>query len=258
MNYGMYLSATGIRASSYRQDVLANNVANSETVGFKRNHAAFHERLNAAMERGEPLSQDRMFDPMTGGLLASPTQVDFSQGTLDQTGNPLDLAIQGQGFFAVRGGNETSLTRAGRFMIDSEGFLITATDSAEKVLDPKGRPVSLAGYRASELSMGADGTIYDANSRAVISRVGLFDVADRSQLVKNGGNAFTSANLEASLVPAADAKLRAGYVEGSNVDPTHELTQLMEAQRELEANANMIRYQDQAMSKLVNEVGKIS
>jgi flagellar basal-body rod protein FlgF len=258
MNYGMYLSATGIRASSYRQDVIANNLANAETVGFKRNHAAFHERLNQALERNDPFSQDEMFNPMTGGLLASPTQVDFSSGTLEQTGNPLDLAIRGEGFFAVQSGDDTKLTRTGQFLLDAEGFLITANDAASKVLDSKGKPIQLSGYLPSQLSIGSDGSIHDVASRSVIGQVGLFDVTDRDQLVKSPGNLFTAENLEASLKPAARGTVQAGYVEGSNVDPTHELTQLMEAQRELEANANMIRYQDQAMSKLVNEVGKIS
>jgi len=258
MNYGMYLSATGIRASSYRQDVIANNLANAETVGFKRNHAAFHERLNEAMERNEPMSQDKLFAPMSGGLLASPTQIDFSQGTIDQTGNNLDLAIQGQGFFAVQSEKGTKVTRSGQFMLDREGYLITSNETADKVLDPKGKTIQLGGYRASQLSIGTDGTVHDSASRAVINQVGLFDVTDRNQLMKSPGNVFTAENLDASLKPATEARVRSGYIEGSNVDPTHELTQLMDAQRQLEANANMIRYQDQAMGKLVNEVGKIS
>jgi len=257
MNYGMYLSATGIRANSYRQDVIANNLANAETVGFKRNHAAFHERLNEAMERNEPMSQDSLFSPMSGGLLASPTQIDFTSGTFEATNNNLDLAIQGKGFFAVQTQNDTKLTRMGQFILDREGFLVTANDQASKVVDPKGTPIQLPGYRAHQLQVDSSGTIRTGRDNQIIGQVGLFDVTDPNQLVKTGGSMFSADNLQQMMKPIA-ATVRSGWVEGSNVDPTHELTQLMDAQRQLEANANMIRYQDQATAKLVNEVGKIS
>ena len=257
MSYGMYLSATGIRASSYRQDVIANNLANAETVGFKRNHAAFHERLNEAMERREPESQDSLFDPMNGGLLASPTQIDFTQGTFDATNNNLDLALQGQGFFAVQTPKDMKLTRMGQFILNSDGFLVSANDQANKVLDPAGKPIQLQGYRSHQLMIDAHGAIHAGQDNQTIGQVGLFDVTDRNQLVKSEGGSFSAENLQQLLKPATTT-VRSGWVEGSNVDPTHELTQLMDAQRQLEANANMLRYQDQAMGRLVNEVGKIS
>jgi flagellar hook-basal body protein len=136
MNYGMYLSATGVLTNSYRQDVIANNLANAETVGFKRNLALFHERLAesiTARQSGAPDSHgfNPLFDLMTGGLLASPTAVDTRQGELEHTGNTLDVAIQGSGYFVVQHGNDKHLTRDGRFMLDRAGSLILGTHATD-------------------------------------------------------------------------------------------------------------------------------
>ena len=105
------------------------------------------------------------------------------------------------------------------------------------------------------LRIGKDGQI-TYNGKAM-ARLGVFDVPDQSKLVKTGGGLFDYPNLPTSLKPS-ESELRSEVVERSNVDPTTELTQLMETQRQLEANANMIRYQDQSLSRLVTDVGKIS
>src|SRR3954465_15002016 len=98
MIYGLYLSATGVMASSYRQDVIANNLANSETVGFKRHLASFQQRPTESQAQGRPDLSDEMLDHIGGGFLVSPTQVDVSQGEMETTGNNLDAAIFGQGY----------------------------------------------------------------------------------------------------------------------------------------------------------------
>src|SRR5215210_5206856 len=105
MIYGLYLSAGGVVANSYRQDVLANNLANAETVGFKRNIPLFQQRLTESQQRqmtGQGASwSDPLMERIGGGLLASPTLTDGTQGELEHTGSPMDVAIQGDGFFAV-------------------------------------------------------------------------------------------------------------------------------------------------------------
>ena len=258
MNYGMYLSATGVLTNSYRQDVIANNLANAETVGFKRNLALFHERLAesiAARQSGGSDSQhfDPLYDLMTGGLLASPTSVDTRQGELEHTGNTLDVAIQGSGYFVVQHGNAKHLTRDGRFMLDRAGNLILANSAGDRVLDVRGNPITIDPSLSPHLNITEDGQI---SARGVtLGQIGLFDVPRPDQLVKRGRTLLSYPN--PSEFKPGRGTLRSQFVERSNVDPTLELTQLMDAQRQLEANANMIRYQDQTMGKLVNEVGKI-
>jgi flagellar basal body rod protein FlgG len=250
MLYGLYLSATGVMTSSYKQDVVANNLANSESVGFKRDIASFRERLTEAAARGQPRLSHPMLENLGGGILAAPTLIDTRQGELEPTGNAMDVAIEGDGYFAVKDGGESRLTRNGQFAVDSRGRLVLSNDQGQAVLDPKGKPIML--LPSVPAVIAADGTI--TQHGVVTGRIGVFDVRDRSQLVKRGGTLL--AHTGQPLVPAT-GQLRSEFVERANVDPALELAELMNTQRQLEANANMIRYQDQTLGRLVNEVGKI-
>jgi flagellar basal-body rod protein FlgF len=275
MIYGLHISASGIMSNSYKQDVVANNLANAETPGFKRDIPLFQQRLTEADQRrtlGRPKGwSDPSLANIGGGLLIAPTAPDASQGDMDPTGSPLDVAIQGTGFFAVaKGGGDggpggggasggpdaggVSLTRNGQFMIDRQGYLVLGTDTARQVLDVNRRPIRVSGDGGGQLAVGKDGTL--TQGTATVARIGVFNVADPSKLAKQGGTLLTYPD-EAGL-SASTAMVRGETVERSNVDPTTELTELMKTQRLLEANANMIRVQDQTLAKLVNEVGKIS
>ena len=258
MIYGLYLSATGVLTNSYRQDVIANNLANGETVGFKKDLALFDQRLTEAQQRrltaSGPLNPTHpLLERIGGGLLAHPTSVDTSQGELEPTGSPLDAAIEGRGYFAVEDGRgRTRLTRNGQFAVDSSGRLILSNANGEKVLDAERRPIQLA--PGGGVWVGKDGTVCQHGQP--VARLGLFDVADRSRLSKQGGTLLSFGDQE--LLPAAaSTALHNESIERANVDPATELSALMDTQRQLEANANMIRYQDQTLAKLVNEVGKI-
>ena len=263
MIYGLYLSASGVLTSSYRQDVIANNLANSETVGFKKDLPLFRQRLTEAQQRRLPAGgsffsphggpTNPLLEPLGGGLLAHPTVIDSSQGEPEPTGSPLDVAIVGKGYFAVDDHGETRLTRNGRFAVDRDGHLILSNHNGQKVLDDRQRPIQLD-PAAGRAAIGSDGVVKQNDQP--VARLGVFDVADRSRLSKQGGTLIDFGKQE--LLPANGATtLHSEFVERANVDPATELAALMDTQRQLEANANMIRYQDQTLSKLVNEVGKI-
>jgi flagellar basal body rod protein FlgG len=257
MIYGMYLSAAGVMASVHRQDVIANNLANSETVGFKRHVANFQQRLTEAQIQRNPDETNGLLDEIGGGLFLSPTQVDTSQGELEQTGNNLDAAIFGSGYYMVDDHGTPRLTRDGRFMLNSNGEMILANGTGQRVLDPKGNPIRLSGEIADHLQVGRWGEITSFGNPEPLARLGVFDVADPTQLVKQGQNLFSYPELDPKNLSLSRAELRNGFVERANVDPATELTTLMETQRQLEANANMIKYQDGALGKCVNEVGRI-
>jgi flagellar basal-body rod protein FlgF len=253
MIYGLYLSATGVLANTYRQDVIANNLANIETVGFKRDLAPFRQRLTE--------SQSRQLDPkqrsnpdlemLGGGLALAPTSTDFSQGELDSSSNPLDLGLQGPGFFAVQHNGQVMLTRDGRMMVDREGRLTLASGQGQ-VLDNQRRPITLAPNQPASIAPNGDIT----QGGKPVGRVGVFDVANLQTLRKQGGMLFACPNPDRTLRPS-DSEVRSGAVERSNAEPSRELISLLDAQRQIEANANMIRYQDQTLARLVNDVGKI-
>src|SRR5207237_436580 len=124
MIYGLYLSASGVLASSYRQDVIANNLATAETVGFKKDLATLVERR---VEASQSNINDPRWSKMTGGIWAEATRVDQSQGDLESTGNATDVAIEGRGYFMVKAAKaDARLTRDGRFMLNKAGELILA------------------------------------------------------------------------------------------------------------------------------------
>lgn len=254
MIYGLYLSASGILANSYRQDVLANNLANSETVGFKRDIALFRQRLTAAQESRRPGDwSDSILEKIGGGMSVNPTLVDSRQGELEKTGRDLDMAIEGDGYFAVKQqGGEIRLTRDGRFMVNQAGELVLANDHGEKVLDSKGNPIILK--PGATVSVSERGLI-NQNGQP-ITQVGLYDVPNRAALTKLGGDLLSAA--EAGPLQAANVSIHSEFIERANVDSTTELAELMDSQRQLEANANMIRTQDEMLQKLVENVGKIS
>ena len=133
MNYGLYLSASGALANMYRQDVFANNLANVNTVGFKHDLAAITQRRPEAIEdmHGPDVSQ-RLLDKLGGGVFAGPQRITFAQGAIEETAGPLDVAITRPGQFFVlqapQGQEGVRLTRDGRFTIDNQGFLASATN----------------------------------------------------------------------------------------------------------------------------------
>lgn len=253
MNYGLYLSANGIMANSYRQDVIANNLANSETIGFKRDLTCFRARLTEAQEARNRANTNPLLEPMGGGMLAHPGAVDVTQGDLETTGNNLDIAIFGDGFLAVTDGKgPTRLTRDGRLAVDRAGNLVLANDPNRKVLGPDMKPIVLDGRESASVSIGQHGEITQAGQR--VATLGLFET-DQTQFKKLGGNLIAT---DVKKLRPAKGQIQSENVERSNVDPTNELSQLMDAQRQLEANANMIRYQDQTLGRLVNDVGKMT
>src|SRR5260221_12170514 len=126
MIYGLYLSATGVLTNSYRQDVIANNLANSETVGFKKDLALFQQRRTEAQERGFGAGSNALLEGLGGGGYASPTRVDTSQGDLGPAGSNLDVGGEGTGNFNVNDNGQAPLSADGRFSLDRTGPRILA------------------------------------------------------------------------------------------------------------------------------------
>ena len=137
-------------------------------------------------------------------------------------------------------------------MLNRQGDLILGSDQAQHVLDDKGKPIRLAA--GGKVEIGTDGLV--TQNGAPVARLGLVDVADHTQFSKEGGTLI--AYPDPINVRPGNGILRSGFQEQSNVDPTSELAELMDTQRQLEANANMLKDQDAMLDKLVNNVGKIS
>jgi flagellar basal-body rod protein FlgF len=253
--YGLYLSATGVIANSHREDVIANNLANSETTAFKRSTTAFQQRLTAAQEKSALAGEtDPIQEGIGGGLFVAPTGVDTTQGELEPSSNTMDLAVMGKGFFAVSDHGTTQLTRDGRFMLDRNGTVIVDNGTGQRVLGKNMQPLVLDPNKIGQTTISPNGEITQGGKAAGV--VGLFDVSSPTKLVPKGGNMIDYS--QAGDLQPATGTMRSQFTERANVDPATELTQLMDAQRQLEANANMIKYQDETLGKAVTDVGKLS
>jgi flagellar basal-body rod protein FlgG len=248
--YGIYQSAAGMMVNEYRQSVLANNLANADTVGFKRDVATFAERVpasRAGVRRG-PSSRD--LQALSGGLWLGTTHTDHSEGPVVQTDHPLDVALEGPGFLRVGGGDGALLTRDGRMMMDADGWLVSVTDGAP-VLGRGGQQIRL-NPRGGEATIDTDGkVVQDGGIRGWLA---LVDVKDYAALEKVGASRFAAP--EGSLT-SSPAYVHAGYVEGSGSRPIAELVDLMEASRAYQINAEMVSLQDQSLGRLINVIARI-
>ncbi len=258
MNYGLYLSASGVLTNMHRQDVIANNLANASTIGFKRDLDAFSQRRPESQENPGPadLAHD-LLDRLGGGMFVAPTQTDFRDGALRQTDNPLDLAIAGEGFFAVRtsenGQTHTRLTRDGRFSLAADGSLITTT-GRHAVLGVDGEPVQVNPNQPLTID---DAGLIRQNGEAV-GQLRLAAVNDPGALKHMGGGLYQATDAALAEAPQAVSRVMQGWLEASNVDPIREMVQMIRASRAIDNNATMLRYHDTVMEQAAGVLGRVS
>ena len=251
MAYGLYISAEGAQAQSVRLETLSNNIANASTPGFKRDLAVFEARYAEATARGQDYPGSHSRNDLGGGIQLAGTKTDFSPGPLKKTGNDTDLAIQGEGFFMVRRGEQNMLTRAGDFVFSPDGML--QTPDGYPVLSEDGQPVQLD-LNAGPVSVNASGTLQQANTNINLALVRPKSLGD---LAKAGENLFLPLAPVAAL-PPEQRQVAVGHVEQSAVKPAQEMMELIETSRVFEANVNMVRYQDQMLGTLIGRLMKSS
>ena len=246
MPYGMYIAAAGAHAQSQRLQVLTNNLANADTPGFKRELAVFQARHAEAIERGLESPGSGGMNDIGGGVFLAETLTDFSHGTLRQTGNRTDFAIDGDGFFLVEKEGQQLLTRAGNFQLSNAGEL--QTEEGHSVLSAGGEPVTI------DRSLGWDflenGSI---SQEGTVIPIALVRPRSNGDLVKAGQNLF-SALADVIPVANADRRMRHGFLEQSSIKPATEMMELIETSRAYEANVRMIQNQDHMIGTLVNRV----
>ncbi len=249
MPYGMYLSAAGAHVQSQRLQVLANNLANVSTPGFKREFAVFQALNPEAIERGQATAGSGSHNDVGGGVAFQETVTDFSGGTLRQTGNPSDVAIDGNGFFLVAKDGEQFLTRAGNFHFAPDGRLMT--EQGHQVLATDRQPVVINPTVPWEFQ--SHGTLAQAGNAIPLAIVKPKSLGD---LTKAGENMF-SPQAEIQDVVPGERRVAGGFLEQSSVQPALEMMELIETSRVYEANVRMIQNQDQLLGTLINRVLKV-
>jgi flagellar basal-body rod protein FlgF len=217
-------------------DVIANNVANLSTTGFKREDLAFATHVERLDLPGGRLALARV----------ESTSSDLRPGPLARTGNPFDLAIDGSGFFAVETAAGIRYTRDGRFSANQLGELVTTT--GHRVLDDGGSPIIIP-PEAAAITLSSDGMLSAADG-APLGMLAIRELPD-GFLRREADGLFAT---EAEPEPVVDAKVVQGFLEGSNVNAVRELTDLIEAQRAYERGRAMLDAEDERIRRMIEKL----
>ncbi len=246
---GIYAAATGMVAETQRQEVIANNLANADTTGFKRLMAVSRTLGDRELRvwGDRTVREGEVVGPLGLGAAVAGTATAFTQGGLRFTGNALDLALVGDGFFAVQtAGGQERYTRDGAFLIDRDGYLVTV--NGDRVVGDNGpmRPGQ------GKVSVAADGTV--SVDGTVKGKLKIAAFADNGSLERTGHNLWAAP--AGTTAQASKATVRSGYLELANVQAVREMVDLIAVMRAYEANQKVIAAHDQALGQAVTQIAK--
>lgn len=230
-------SFAGMDALARQHERVANNLANANTIGYRRDRV-FVEALNEELDAEQAPRSDRR----------TTQWAESAQGALDKTDNPLDVAIKGDGFFVLTNENtgQTTYSRAGHFQLDEDGALRTPEGLA---VEGEGGPVEITGGPVEILSNGA---VQVGGETVDTLRVVTFD--DPTQLQRQGGSQFTAPGMEP--LDAENPEVLQGFLESSNVNPIQEMTDMIAHMRLFESHQKFIQSQDQSLERVTRELGR--
>jgi flagellar basal-body rod protein FlgG len=257
MMRSLWISKTGMEAQQTQLDTISNNLANVSTNGYKRSHAVFEDLMYQNLRQAGSNNSEQATLP-TGlqvglGTRAVATSRMFTQGNLQQTGNSLDLAVRGQGFFQVQlADGTTGYTRDGSFQVSAQGQLVSNNGEiiAPGITIPAG---------AQGITVGADGTVsVSIAGQAAPQSVGQLQLANfvnPAGLEPRGQNIFTETAASGAASTGAPGQngmgaMTQGFVETSNVNVVEELVAMIQTQRAYELNSKAIQTSDQMLQKL--------
>ena len=246
MSGGMYLAAAGALVQQLRLETLANNVANINTSGYKGEKTIFRVAEEEPSPNSQPLVG--LTQPLSPYAPPFSTVIDFSQGAIHQTGNPLDVAINGEGFFSIQTPDGVQYTRQGSFTLNEQGVLVT--QDGYPVLGDGGE-ITLEEGR---IEIDEEGGIYLDGDEFGRLRVTAFD--NKAGLRKAGNSRFVLTDPGIVGQTPEGTTLRQGYTEGANVNPVQAMTEMIETSRAFEAYQKVIQSADEATAKSINDVGK--
>ncbi len=255
---GLYTAYTGMVNEQNRMDIMTNNLANASTVGYKKEGStsqSFNDVLTVKIkDQSVGMRNAQKIGIKNPGVKIGENYTDYSQGSFRITDNTYDLALSGDGFFAIEftnkaGETDTKYTRAGQFTLNKDGYLVT--EEGDYVLDTQNRRIRLNTLIDSQIT--EDGTIYQ-NNRAV-ARIQVTDFADYNYLEKYGETYYQP--IEGARTIAANAQVKSGYLEMANVQIVSEMVNLISITRAYESNQKVIQTIDGSLDVAVNQIGKL-
>jgi flagellar basal-body rod protein FlgG len=237
---GLYAAASGMEAQQQQFDAISNDMANVDTPGYQSTILGFHDLLYSNGEYGSNVA--------TGaGTQAEQMGYDQTQGAIQQTGQPLDVAINGPGYLEVRRQDGTiGLTRDGALQLNDKRQLTTQTGL---LVQP---PITIpAGVDPSQVTIGSDGTVQAGTQK--LGKLTLMDVPAPDGLVADGDGVLSATAASGAIRAAKGASLQQGSLEGSNVNLGDEMSKMMDAQQQYAMGSQAIQYQAQ-MLQIANEI----
>ncbi len=257
----LYTAATGATTQQFNMDIIANNVSNVNTTGYKKTRAEFQDLINQTFSSPGALGSQGTIDPVgvqVGlGTRISATQRDFINGPIIQTANPLDMAIQGDGFFQIQLDNgQIGYSRDGSFKRDANGSIVT-TDGYPLI------PQMTIPQDATEVTIGSNGSVSIRDSTGNFQEIGQIQLArfaNPAGLEAQGRNLYTRTPSSGDPIVGqlgqgefARTTIGQGFLENSNVQIVEELINLITAQRAFEANSKVMQAGDQ-MLQTINQI----
>jgi flagellar basal-body rod protein FlgF len=240
MDLAGYVALTRQSGLARELQSVANNIANLSTTGYRREGVIFAEMVEAL--------------PVEGGAVAMTAArarfTDELQGALVETGGTLDFAIEGDGYFTVQTAEGTRLTRAGAFLRDADGQVVSA--DGHVLLDDGGGAI-LIPFDAEKISLAADGTL--SADGLPVARVGLVRVEDPTKLFREAGVLFRA---DAEPEPVEDPRVVQGFLEQSNVNAVAEMARMIEVQRAYENGQRLLDQEDERIRLVVRVLGQTS
>lgn len=254
---GLYTAYTGMINEQKRLDIISNNLANSATVGYKEENVtsrSFKDMMAIKIRDGSNAYIDEPIGIINPGVKIGETYMDWGQGSLRETGNTYDLAIQGDGFFTMRvtdsnGNSSIKYTRCGTFKCTSDGYIV---DAEGNHLQGKSGDLQVP-VDAQEIAIKNDGSVFADG--VLIDTVMLTDFEDYNYLELYGDNMFNA--VDGATIIDATGTLEQGYTEQSNVNVISEMVSMITITRAYEAGQKMIRTQDSLLDASVNQIGKV-
>jgi len=237
---GLYVAAEGMAARQKAQDVLATNLANVNTTGFKADRPVFETALQRTLYRVEG-TRLTPIGTLSAGTLLTTTYTDLQPGPLMRTGNPLDVAIEGEGYFAVQTPAGIRYTRNGAFSLDAQGTLVTR--EGFPVMGSRG---VIRIPRHATLAIGEDGSLRIDGK-----------VVDRLQIVQGTMRKDADGWLVGNATPVATPRLVTGMLEGSNVNIVREMVDMIAYLRAYETHQKAVHAQDETLARAINEMARI-
>lgn len=257
---GFEAAANGMQALIDQNDSTANNVANVNTVGYKKQNLIFQNIYDSSIvQKSAQTGENLSVGELSVGSRVQKLTYDFSQGALDKTENPFDLAIQGDGFFKIQSDNgDISYTRNGSFTMNNNGNLVTK--DGEYVLDDRGKIIKIntndvVMHSINDIIINEDGQIQLHNDQSNISmqKVGVYDFSNKEDMVCIGGSKFkpTAANTSREVKPTKFS-IAQGSLEMSNANAVNEMMRTINTSRNYEALSKLVKENGDTLSRAIS------